>query len=126
MTPAEEPFAHYWAPTPCTTLRSALITRGHLWWSTYAHNAVTDYSRRPGGRYRIRWAQGYLMDTLGELLTTSAVAIPGATYTPSACRGDAGILRLADAMVELEGPVRPTKPGRTMTTDAYTGFGPPA
>ncbi|GGX50907.1 hypothetical protein [Streptomyces noursei] len=104
VTPAEERFAHYWAPTPCTALRSALITRGHLWWSIYAHDAVTEYSRRPGGRYRIRWAEGYLMDEIGELLTNSAVAIPGATYIPAACQGDAGILRLADAMVELEGP----------------------
>ncbi|MGW3069315.1 hypothetical protein ACWDA8_39110, partial [Streptomyces sp. NPDC001130] len=104
ITSAEESFAHYWDPTPCTALRSALITRGHLWWSTFAHGAVTEYSRRPGGRYRIRWAEGYLADELGELLTTSAVAIPGASYTPAACRGDASLLRLADAMVELEGP----------------------
>lgn len=104
MTPAEESFAHYWAPTPCTALRSALISRGHLWWSTFARGAVTEYSRRPRARYRIRWAEGYLLDDLGELLTTSAVAIPGAIYTPATCRGDAGILRLADALVELEGP----------------------
>ncbi|MFD8544685.1 hypothetical protein [Streptomyces sp. NPDC059649] len=44
------------------------------------------------------------MDELGKLLTTSAAAIPGAIYTSAACRGDAGILRLADAMVELAGP----------------------
>ncbi|WP_405848542.1 hypothetical protein [Streptomyces sp. NBC_01518] len=62
------------------------------------------------------------MDELGEQLTTSIVAIPGAVYTPLACRGDAGILRLADAMVELEGSVGPPKTGRTMTIDAYRGF----
>ncbi|MFM9613481.1 hypothetical protein [Streptomyces niveiscabiei] len=104
VTPAEESFAHYWAPTPCAALRSALITRGHLWWSTFTHGAVTEYARRPGGRYRIRWTKGYSVNKLGELLTESAVAIPGATYTPAACRGDAGLLRLADATLELEGP----------------------
>lgn len=96
---------------PCTalrsTLRSALITRGHLWWFTFAHHAVTEYSRRPEGRYRIRWTEGYLMDELGKPLTTSAVAIPGAISSPAACRGDAGILCLADAMVELERPRTP-------------------
>lgn len=46
------------------------------------------------------------MDELGELLTTSIVAIAGAMYTPLACRGYASILRLADAMVELEGSRR--------------------
>ncbi|MER5356992.1 hypothetical protein [Streptomyces sp. NPDC002785] len=111
MTSAEEGFAHYWAPTPCTALRSALITRGHLWWSTFAHGAVTEYSRRPEGRYRVRWAKGYLVDELGALLTASAVAIPGAVYTPAACQGDAGVLRLADAVVELEGP-RTAKEGQ--------------
>ena len=47
-----------------------------------------------------------MVDELGELLTTSIVAIPGAVYTPLACRGDAWILRLADATVELEGSRR--------------------
>ncbi|MET9059830.1 hypothetical protein ABZX99_18640 [Streptomyces antibioticus] len=104
MTAAEESFGHYWTPTPCTALRSSLITRGHLWWSTFANDAITEYSRRPGGRYRIRWAKGYATDELGHLLTDTAIAIPGAVYTPAACQGDAGILRLADSMVELEGP----------------------
>ena len=45
-TPAEEGSACYWAPAPCTALRSALITRGHLRWSTFTHDAVTEYSRR--------------------------------------------------------------------------------
>ncbi|MFJ6101900.1 hypothetical protein ACIQHY_12980 [Streptomyces sp. NPDC092359] len=104
VTPVEKNFAHYWTPTPCTTLRSSLIARGNLWWSTFRNEAVTDYSRRPGGRYRIRWAKGYSADELGALLTDSAVAIPGAVYTPAPCRGDAGILQLAGSMVELEGP----------------------
>lgn len=107
VTPGEEAFAHYWDPTPCTALRSALITRGNLWWSAFEHGTVTEYSRHPGGQYRIRWENGRLMDELGALLTRSAVAIPGATYTPAACRGDAGLLRLAGAMIELEGPCKP-------------------
>ncbi|MFJ2407281.1 hypothetical protein ACIOUE_38985 [Streptomyces xanthochromogenes] len=103
-TPAEDAFAHYWAPTPCTALRSALITRGHLWWRAFQHEAATDVSHRPGGLYRIRWSKGYRTNDVGELLTASSIAIPGAIYRPAARSGDAGVLQLGDALVELDGP----------------------
>ncbi|MFI5705176.1 hypothetical protein ACIA78_34700 [Streptomyces xanthochromogenes] len=75
-----------------------------MWWRAFRHEAVNDVSRRPGGLYRICWSKGYRTDEVGELLTASSIAIPGAIYQPAAGLSDAGVLRLGDALVELDGP----------------------
>ncbi len=104
LTPTETNLAHYWTPVACTPLRSALLTRAYLWWSCWGHEGTTTSAHRPDGRYCVRWANGRTTDEIGELLTDSPIAITGSTYTPPAARGDRGVLRLDDGLVELDGP----------------------
>ncbi|WP_199546299.1 hypothetical protein [Streptomyces sp. N35] len=108
LTPVEMGLTHYWAATSCTPLRSALLTRSYLWWDCWNHEGITTPAHRPDARYCVRWAKGRTTDEIGKLLTDSAVAIPGATYTPPSSRSDRGVLRLGAGLVELDGPRTPS------------------
>ncbi|MCY0947597.1 hypothetical protein [Streptomyces antarcticus] len=66
LTPGEAAMAPHWAPTPTTALRSALLARANLWWSTFRHRAHLAPARRSNAERCLRWAAGHTTDEIGS------------------------------------------------------------
>lgn len=104
LTAGEEAVARHWEPSPTTVLRSALMARANLWWTTHRHRAHLVPARRSNAERCLHWTAGSTTTEIGRLLTTSPVKIPAARFTPPAAAHDVGLLRLGDGILELNGP----------------------
>ncbi|UQW99173.1 hypothetical protein [Streptomyces sp. RerS4] len=106
LTTGEAAMARHWAPTPTTALRSALLARANLWWTSHRHRAHLAPARRSNAERCLRWANGSTAAEIGRLLTDSPLRIPAARFTPPSGPEDVGLIRLGDGILELKGEIR--------------------
>lgn len=101
---AAEP-AWQWAPS--TNLRSAMMARAGLFWSTSYHESEFRLARRSDSALLLMWREGRTTTEMGELLTGRAVGIPGAQFELPPAEYAPGVLRLGGTAMEILGPERP-------------------
>ncbi|MEV7416491.1 hypothetical protein [Streptomyces sp. NPDC089919] len=107
LTQGESVMAHHWAPTATTALRSALLVRANLLWSSPRHRAHLTPARRSNADRCLRWATGLTVTELGSLLTNSAVRIPEARFSAPTSVAGIGLIQLDGGILELQGQTVP-------------------
>lgn len=106
LTPGEAAMTHHWTPSPTTALRSALLARAKLWWTSHRHHAHLAPARRTNAERCLRWANGSTTAEIGSLLTDSPLKIPAARFTPPINCFDVGLIHHGDGILELRDHVR--------------------